>query len=138
MPKLKIDTVEHKNRFMRFTPMISMGNIATVLSIVVGGTMVYMQMQNQITKAAEGLVLVASTLQTENAARKSEIKDTIIRQDTATANLYKKLADDHQETMVDIKSSQQITHDDVKELASAVGGRFDRIEDKLDKKVDKK
>lgn len=131
--KLKIDLSDHKNRFMRFTPTISMGNIITATSIIVAATTAWMQMHNEITRlTSESIVL-----ESENVSRKNEIKDALAKQDQDREELYKKIASDHAETMNDIKQSQKDTHEDVKEIAQAMGTRFDHIEDKLDKKRDK-
>jgi len=141
MLKTKAETeliMEHRNRFIRFTPTISMGNIVTAIAVIAGAVTAWVQLNNQVGSLAVATKQTAETLSIENSARKIEIQNAMTQQANDRDNLYKKIASDHEETMADIKSSQQTTHDDVKELAMAVGGRFDRIEDKLDKKEDKK
>ncbi len=130
--------LDHKNKFLRFTPTISMGNLVTATAIIISAVTAWVQLNNQVGSLATATKATAETLATENAARKDEIKAALAKQDIDREELYKKIATDHDETMADIKLAQQNTHDDVKELATAVGGRFDRIEDKLDKKVDKR
>ncbi len=130
MVKLKIDTtipLEHKNRFLRFTPTISSGHIVTAVSIVAMGSTAWAQLHFEVGRLIE-----------ENIARKAEIVATIARQDVDRADLYKKIASNHAEVQDDIKAAQKTTHDDLKELQSSLGGRFDRVEDKLDKKQDKR
>ncbi len=138
MPQSKLDAAEHKNRFMRFTPIISMGNIVTAIAVLIGAVTAWVQLNNQVGNLALITKTTAETLATENNARKDEIKAALAKQDIDREDLYKKIASDHAETMADIRVSQQANHDDIKEIAQSIGVRFDRIEDKLDKKVDKR
>lgn len=99
----------------------------TALCFVFGGGAAW----NHIQDGMDGLAR-------ENATRKTEIVATVAQQDADRADLYKKIADDHAATQEQIKESQQNTHEELKEIAAALGTRFDRVEDKLDKKADKK
>lgn len=134
----KLILPDHKNRYVRFLPTITTGNIITAVAILVSAVTAWVQLNNQVGSLALATKATADTLAIENTARKSEIKEAMTQQENDRDNLYKKIEADHVETMADIKAAQQNTHDDVKELASAVGGRFDRLEDKIDKKADKK
>lgn len=120
-------TIRSGNKFFQFTPTITMGNIATVISVIVVGAIAWTQLRMQV-----------ADLTKENESRKVEIATMTAKEDVDRTDLYKKISSDHAETENDIKNSQQITHDDIKELTQTLGNRFDRVEDKLDKKVDKK
>lgn len=121
------DTITHRNRFLRFTPTISAGHIMTAVCVLFTATEAW-------THIEDGM----DTLAKENAARKGEIIATVARQDADRVDLYKKIAEDHAATQEQIKESQQNTHEELKEIAAALGTRFDRVDDKLDKKADKK
>lgn len=134
---LKTDIPIHKNSYARFVPTVSMGNLITASAVLLSAITAWVQLNNQVGSLAAATKATAETLAIENTARKNEIKDAMAQQQNDRDNLYKKIEADHLETMADIKTYQQTTHDDVKELAMAVGGRFDRLEDKIDKKADK-
>lgn len=142
MTKVRItadaDETVKKQRYMKFTPVVSMGNILTAIAIICGAVTAWVQLNGQVVRLANETAVVSVTLATENNARKAEIKDTIARQDVDRADLYKKIASDHAETQAQIKAAQQTTHDDLKEISTSIGSRFDRIEDKLEKKADKR
>jgi hypothetical protein len=115
-PALKIEVPEHKNRFMRFTPSISMGNIGTMLAIIIAGTTAWAQMRSEVAR----LVI-------ENDARKAEISQALIKSDSAREEFYKKMGE-----------NQASVHEEIKELTITLGTRFDRLDDKLDRKQDKR
>lgn len=127
-----------KSRFFRFTPTVSAGNILTAIAVIAGAVTAWVQLNNQVGSLAVATKLTAETLATENNARKAEIKDALIQQTNDRENLYKKIESDHEETLLDIKAAQTDTKDQIKDFSSAIGQRFDRVEDKLDKKQDKK
>lgn len=136
--KIPSPEIASQNKFMIFTPTITMGNIITAIAILAGAIAAWVQLNGQVVKVTNDTALMAATLAIENSARKGEIHETILRQDNDRADLYKKIASDHAETQSEIRAAQQVTHDDLREIAASIGARFDRVEDKLDKKVDKK
>lgn len=128
--RIKVATdigVEHKNRFFRFTPTISAGHLVTAASVIVVGTVAWTQLRIEVARLTD-----------ENVARKIEITKAVEKSDEDRSKLYQKIASDHAETMADIVQSRTQAHDDLKEFQAGFVQRFDRIEDKLDKKADKR
>lgn len=115
--------VQHKNRFFRFTPTVSMGQLASAFFIVFSSGMAWMHLNGQITE-----------LGNENVRRIAEIASINSEAKEDRAKIYQKIADDHAETKTDIRDAQSKTHEDIEVL----GKQIDRMEDRLDKKVDKK
>lgn len=130
MAKIKIEhiePIEPKSRFMRFTPTISMGNIVTALAVFAGAITAWVQLNNQVSSLAASTKVTVETLTNENTARKTEIKDSLAKSDADRDMFYKKMSE-----------AQSIFHEEIKDLTVSIGTRFDRLDDKLDRKQDKK
>ena len=127
--KIPPPEVKHheKNAVIRFSPFISMGNIAVVASILVAGLTAWVQLRDEV-----GRLVI------ENESRKMEISKTDEKMEVDRGKLYEKIAENHNEVMQDIKTSRSQEHDDLKELTQALSQRFDRVEDKLEQKQDKR
>jgi len=119
MSKVKFDTgieMEHKNRYFRFVPTISTGHLTMAASVIVASTLAWAQLRSDIAK-----------LDNENSNRKAEIQTVTDKQDKDRGELYRKITE-----------SQATMHGEIKDLGSTMAARFDRLEDKLDRKADKR
>lgn len=108
--------VKQSNRILQFNPTISMGNIVTIIAIVGGFFASWVTMHSDI-----------NALKAENETRKTEI---------TTISVQRQADQDKQASA--LKGSQDSMERQIEVLSSDIKTGFNRIEDKLDRKEDKR
>lgn len=105
-----------KSRFIRFNPTINSGHILTAFSVIIASALAWAQLRSDVN------VLVES-----DKARKQEIASIETQREADRSDILQKLT-----------SSQSALHEEMKEMRGDIVQHLNRLDDKLDRKEDKR